>query len=250
VLELSNETPVSRSQGPSVRIVNDMISGDGQEWLDREDEAFAKNHSLAVIDARDRRRFMESAPDAVSIEVLDNAKSVAACSLLDRPAKITESSAGLSGIHGVTLSVLRGLEQPGGHGGDLADGNADARVREVTVQLGRHVEVHEVAIAQLALERRDAMGRFIIDADARRARKSVRDPWCRASSVASEYLPAHCVELPGGRARSDGLHHGLAGLCDNTTGTKECIEIFLLVNRHARIVRRTVQKSAYALWGV
>jgi hypothetical protein len=39
------------------------------------------------------------------------------------------------------------LEQPGGHRGDLADGNADTCVREVTVQLGRHVKVYEVAIA-------------------------------------------------------------------------------------------------------
>jgi hypothetical protein len=50
--------------------------------------------------------------------------------------------------------------------------------------------------------------------------------------VASEYLSAHGVEFAGGRARSDGLHHGLAGFGDNTTNTKECVEIFLLVNRH------------------
>jgi hypothetical protein len=53
VLELSNEAPVSGSKRPSVRIVNDMICGDGQEGLDSEDQAFAKNHPLAVIDARD-----------------------------------------------------------------------------------------------------------------------------------------------------------------------------------------------------
>jgi len=53
VLELSNEAPVSGSKRPSVRIVNDTICGNGQEGLDSQDEAFAKNHSLAVIDARD-----------------------------------------------------------------------------------------------------------------------------------------------------------------------------------------------------
>jgi hypothetical protein len=62
--------------------------------------------------------------------------------------------------------------------------------------------------------------------------------------VASEYLPAHGVEFAGGRARSDGLHHGLAGLGDNTTGTKECIEILLRVDRHAGILRRTVAPRA------
>jgi hypothetical protein len=53
VLELSNEAPVSGSKRPSVRIVNDTICGNGQEGLDSEDQAFAKNHSLAGIDARD-----------------------------------------------------------------------------------------------------------------------------------------------------------------------------------------------------
>jgi hypothetical protein len=41
VLELGNEASVSGSKGPSVRIVNDTICGDGQEGLDSEDQAFA-----------------------------------------------------------------------------------------------------------------------------------------------------------------------------------------------------------------
>ncbi len=90
---------------------------------------------------------MESPPDTVAMEILDDAKPMAACPFLDRPAEITESSARLSGVHGVTLSVLRGLEQSGGLRGDLADGNADTCVRKVTVQLGRHVKVYEVATA-------------------------------------------------------------------------------------------------------
>jgi hypothetical protein len=45
------------------------------------------------------------------------------------------------------LSTLCGLEQSGGGRRDLADGNADTGVREVTLQLGRHVKVYEVAIA-------------------------------------------------------------------------------------------------------
>ena len=53
MLELSNKAPVSGSKRPSVCIVNDMICGDGQEGLDSEDQAFAKNHLLAVIEARD-----------------------------------------------------------------------------------------------------------------------------------------------------------------------------------------------------
>jgi hypothetical protein len=76
------------------------------------------------------------------------------------------------------------------------------------------------------------MGRFIVDTDTCGAWKSIGDTGCRACSVAPEYLPAHGFEFAGRRARSDGLHHGLAGFGDNTTRTKECIEILLLVNRH------------------
>ena len=90
---------------------------------------------------------MESPPDAVAIEILDDAKPMVPCSPLDRPTEITKSSAWLSGVHGVALSMLCGLEQSGSHRGDVANGNADTRVREITVQLGRHVEVYEVAIA-------------------------------------------------------------------------------------------------------
>ena len=60
---------------------------------------------------------MESPPDAVAIEILDDAEPVAAGSPLDRPTEITESSAWLSGVHGVALSMLRGLEQSGGQQG-------------------------------------------------------------------------------------------------------------------------------------
>jgi hypothetical protein len=87
------------------------------------------------------------------------------------------------------------------------------------------------------------MGRFVIDADTGRARKSVGDTGCRACSVASEYLSAHGVELAGGRARGNGLHHGLPRFGDHTTRTKECIEILLLVNRHAVILRRAMTLS-------
>jgi hypothetical protein len=90
---------------------------------------------------------VESPPDAVAIEILDDTKPVATCSPLDRPTYITESSTWLSGVHGVALSMLGCLEQSEGHRGDLADGNADTCVREVTVQLGRHVKVYEVALA-------------------------------------------------------------------------------------------------------
>jgi hypothetical protein len=88
----------------------------------------------------------------------------------------------------------------------------------------------------LALERRNAMGSFIINADTRRAGKTVGHTRRRASSVASKHFSTHGVEFASGRPRSDGFHHGLTGFGDNATSTKECIEVFLLVNSHGEIL--------------
>ncbi len=66
--------------------------------------------------------------------------------------------------------------------------------------------------------------------------------------MASEYLSAHGVEFPGCRARSDGFHHRLAGFGDNATSTKECVEIFLLVNGHGVILRRDRDTASSARW--
>ena len=121
---------------------------------------------------------------------------------------------------------------------DLTDGNADTCVGEVSVQLGGHVKVHKVARAQSALERRNAVGRFIIDADTCGAGKSVGHTRCRASSVASKHFSPQRVEFTSGRSWSDGLHHGLTGFGDNTPSTNECVKVLLLVNRHGAILWR------------
>ncbi len=193
---------------------------------------------------------MESPPDAVAIEILDYVETVAARSPLDRSAQITKSSAGLSGVHGIALSKLCRLQKSGGNRGHIAHGNADPCIREVAIQLGGHVKVHQVAIVQLALERRNAVGGFVIDADARGARKSVGHSWSGSSSVAAEYLSTHGVEFTGSRAGSDGLYHRLAGFGDNPTSTNERIEVFLLVNRHAAILRRQTWHALRATyWG-
>ena len=54
---------------------------------------------------------METPADAVPIEILDDAKPVAPGSSLDGSTEIAESSAWLSGVHGIALSMLSGLEQ-------------------------------------------------------------------------------------------------------------------------------------------
>jgi hypothetical protein len=54
---------------------------------------------------------MEPAADAVPIKILNDPKPVVPRSLLDSSTQIAESSAWLSGLHGIALSMLCRLEQ-------------------------------------------------------------------------------------------------------------------------------------------
>src|SRR5271163_1269442 len=138
---------------------------------------------------------MEAPPDTVTIEVLDHAKPVTARSPLDRSTQVTEPGAWLSCVHGVTLRKLGCLQEPGGNRPHLAHGHADPGIGEVAVQLCRHVKVHEVAGVELASERGDAVGSFVVHADARRAGKSVGYAGSGPRSVAAEHLSAYGVEF-------------------------------------------------------
>src|ERR1019366_2838726 len=126
---------------------------------------------------------MESKANTVTIEVLDNAKPVSACYPLDRSTQVTESSSWLSRVHGVALRELGCLQESGGNRRHLAHGHTDPCIGEVAVELSRHVKVHEVASVQLASERGDAVGSFVVHADARGAGKSVGHSGSGPSSV-------------------------------------------------------------------
>jgi hypothetical protein len=112
VLELGNQTPVGGAKGPSVTAVDHMVCGDGQERLDCEYEALAKNHPSAIVDARHRGILVEAPADPVPVEVLDHAEPVPTCPLLDGSTQITHASSRPSGVHGVALREFGGFEQP------------------------------------------------------------------------------------------------------------------------------------------
>src|ERR1700729_2118333 len=108
---------------------------------------------------------MEAPPYSVTTEVLDHAKPVPARSALDGSTEVTESGAWLSCVHGVTLRKPGRLQEPGGKRGRLAHCQADPGIGEVAVQLCRNVNVHEVAGMELAGQRRDTVGSFVVHAD-------------------------------------------------------------------------------------
>jgi hypothetical protein len=183
---------------------------------------------------------MESSSDAVTIQVLDDAKPMTSCSLLDGSAEITETSTRLRGVHRIALSLLGRLEQSRGNGRDLSHGHADPGIREVSVELGRYVEVDEVTITQLTRQRRDAVSSLVVHADTGETGKPIGHTGSRPSSVASEYLSAKSIKLAGCGTRGNGTDHRSTRFSDNPTSTNQCIEILLLVDRHEPTLDRPV----------
>ncbi len=152
MLELGDETPISGTQRPSVFVVDDVICGNRQEGLNGQHQTFAKYRSLSVIDAWHGWGFVKFASNAMTIEIGDHAKTMAACSSLHRSSQVAESGTRLGGVHRVTLSKPRRVQQPRSHRRHTSDGNTRTGIREVTVQLSRHIEVDQVAVVKLPLE--------------------------------------------------------------------------------------------------
>ena len=118
---------------------------------------------------------------------------------------------------GVAVGQPGGVEQAAGGERDAADGGAGAGVGPVAVDLGRHVDVDEVALAQPARRRRDAVGRLVVDADARRRGEADRRRR-RPGAVAGEDLATDGVELGGGDAGGGRGEHRVACFGDRHPG--------------------------------
>ena len=181
---------------------------------------------------------MKASTNSVTVEIRDHTKTMAACSLLDRSSQVTQASSRLGGVHCITLSKSCRVQQPGCHPRHSSDGNTHAGIREETIQLSRNVEIDQVAIAELPLEGWNAMGGFVIHADAGRPREPVRDARRRAGTVLAEDLSAHGIEFTRRHTRRNGFHHGLAGFCNDSTSTEKRVQLLLVVNSHAIILGR------------
>ena len=121
-------------------------------------------------------------------------------------------------------------------GADPPDRRAGAGVGPVAVELGRHVDVDEVAIGEDAVRRRDPVRRLVVHAHARR-RREADGRRRRAGPVAVEHLAPDGVELGRRHARLGGGEHGVAGLGHRPPGELQAGEVLILIDRHAPSVR-------------
>lgn len=95
---------------------------------------------------------------------------------LDRPPDVPYGAAGAGHPHGVPLGGNGRFEETAVLRRHLAHGHAGAGVGPIAVELGGDVNVHEVAGPQHGGRRWDAVGNPVVDADAARTGKPVREP--------------------------------------------------------------------------
>ena len=140
---------VVHSVQPSSPSTADVALG-GEERLDGDHEALPEHRAVAVVlDARHARRLADVAPDAVAAEVRDDREAVAAGPALDGPADVAQRLAGAGRVD-ARRGWRGGWRRAGGGrpGEARADRGAGAGVGPVAVELGRHVDVDQVAVAQ------------------------------------------------------------------------------------------------------
>jgi DnaJ domain len=237
VLELCHETAVTRSQRPAIVTVNDVVRRHRQKRLDGQHHSFVHDEPLTIIEIRHRRLFVQSAADAVPVEIANGAESISASVRFDDFADVAESVACLSGLHRVALRTVCRVQEASSDRRDRPDGNTDAGVGEISIELRRHVDVDEISLAKMSIQGGNAVRRLVVETDTGRSRKVVRHARSRPRAVAPKGFTTNRIEFAGGDARSDRLHHRVSRFRDDATRPGEAFEIFVAVNRHYEILR-------------
>jgi hypothetical protein len=233
VLELGDEAAVGRAQRPAVVALDRMGGAGREERLDGQHEALPQ-HGLVVgvLDAGDARRLVQVAADPVAVEVGDDTEAVAAGPPLDGSADVPQRSPGPGRGHGLALGQAGGVEQLSGAGRDPADRGAGARVGPVAVELGRDVHVDQVALAQRAEHRGDAVRRLVVHADAGGGGEAHRQLGRRPGPVAAQHLAPDRVEGAGGHAGRHRGQHRVPRLGHDLPDPPQGVQLVLVIDRH------------------
>lgn len=114
------------SKSPSVAVIDHVVGTHRQEWLDCQDHALSKHHWLTVIHARNSGLLVKSSTDTMAVQVLDDTKTVAARSLLERSTNLAIPGARLRGLHCVNRCQSRRLQEASRYRSDLSDDDTDS----------------------------------------------------------------------------------------------------------------------------
>ena len=166
-----------------------------------------QDHSLMIVETRYRRILVKSSADAVSVEIADHTETVTTRAGLNRLADIAKSVARLSREHRISLSVSSCVQEALRYRRNNSNGSTHPSIGKISIEFNRNVDVDQIALAQMARERWNAMSGLVIDADTRGSGKVVGHSRCRSRTVSAEDFASDRVEFPCCDARRDGRNH-------------------------------------------
>src|SRR5262249_3058740 len=143
------------------------------------------------------------APDAVPAELANDGAALALGELLDRRADVAEARAVLHLKDPHVAAAARDVDHVERLGGGLADHEGRRRVAVKTAELGRDVDVHDVALPEDLVLLRDAVAHDLVPARAHRRRKYLVPQLARLPPAAARVLAHPRVDLSRGDALLD-----------------------------------------------
>lgn len=238
VFELGAAAAVGSAEGPAVGSLVHSLGAGREEGFDGHDQAFPEEGRVgAMRGVGDVRRFVDVAADAVAAEVAHDFEARAFGASLNGAGDVSDGATGADFGHAIAQSPAGCPEECSSASVDLADGEACAAVCPVAVEFGGDVDVDEVTVAKDALFGGDAVGEFVVDADARGGGEVVSELWRGARAVLLEDAATNGVELGSGDAGFDGSTHGVACFSHGGADAQQGVDVALISDRHGFRIR-------------
>jgi hypothetical protein len=150
--------------------------------------------------------------------------------LLDGIADVADAVAGDHLLDALEERLAGGVEQRPGLVGDLADRDGARGVSVVAAVDHAEVELHQVAVDELALLARDAVDDLFVDARAQHAGEAQVALEGRLGALLVNELFGELLEVPGRHARSDRLLELVEDLADDPAGVAHHRDLVLALD--------------------
>src|SRR5689334_9949705 len=203
VLEMRRRASVGGFGDPLVAHAHIGTSGIDHR-LDRDDHTFLQSRAaprFAVI--REVRFIVHFGADAVPDEFADDRKTILFDQTLDRVADIAEAIARPHLLDGAVERIAGNVEELLQLRVDAAHGHGDSRIRIVAVDFHAEVDGYDVAFAQLALGRRNAVNDLAVHGGTEHARVPPIALERCVTRLAADFLLGGFFEIHGRDARAD-----------------------------------------------
>ena len=227
VFLVDGEAAVVRAQGPAIGALDGSRRDGGEHRLDGDHQSLGQGLlRQPVLVVRHVRTFMDRPSDAVPAQFAYDSEPISSRLRIDGTPDHRDSAAcvrhferGGERGHGARL-------QPDGDRRSLIHDDRTRGIRDVAVVLGRDVNLDDVARLQVTVARH-AVNDFLVDADARIARKAVGELRRRPRPQPLHRGCANSIQLQGRHTAPDRRAHLLENECDNPSDSAHPDEVGL-----------------------